>query len=197
MGVSVDNGDLNAIIDGGEAFIKRLADMQASKAALDAAVAELNLGKAARDAHNEAARILGEAKNKRDADMAALAKEVDDARSAVYAWSESMKSQAQANVDASNVTLAQAKASHEAAEALRQEAQAAATTAQDKAAKILSDASAQASALVDAAQAKADDLLKQASDAQARAMQDRADAMALKEKYEAMVNKIQGALASE
>jgi hypothetical protein len=65
MGMSIDQGsnvDLQAILAGGADFMDRLERFNSAKQAADAAVANLNLGKAALEARDEASRQLDAAK---------------------------------------------------------------------------------------------------------------------------------------
>jgi hypothetical protein len=72
MGVSIveggnNNADLNAILQGGQQFMDRLAQHQAAKQAADEAYSKLGIGQNAAAEMDRAARMVGEAKAEADA----------------------------------------------------------------------------------------------------------------------------------
>jgi hypothetical protein len=64
-GVSITSGsvDMDAVLSGGQAFVDRLAQLNAATDGLQQAQADLQLGKDARSALDEASRQLDAAKN--------------------------------------------------------------------------------------------------------------------------------------
>src|SRR6266480_6295546 len=126
MSVSVgdsNNVDLDAILNGGEAFMQRLADFKTREAAAAKPLADLNLGQGAREALDAATRLKGEAQIMRDADMATLSVELADARARVEQWSAMTMQSAQDALDrataaeqAANVKLKAAEESAYAAQ---------------------------------------------------------------------------------
>jgi hypothetical protein len=83
--------DLNAVVQGGEPFVKRVRDFQAAATAYQKALDDLNLGKSAVEANNAAHRLLNEAKAKRAEDLANLEKEMADARATMEAWKQNLQ----------------------------------------------------------------------------------------------------------
>lgn len=197
MTLSADGGlDLNAIVNGGEAFVKRLSDFQAAAANYKKALDDLNLGKAARDAYDEAGRVLASAKEKRDADMAQLANDIQTAHAALTAWSDQTRTDAQAISDAATAKLAEADAKLACAVAAHASASTIISTAQGHAGDLVSDATAQAATIVGDARnaaalatADADQRLKEAG-------VQLTEATAQKAKYTTALDRLQGVIAA-
>lgn len=194
MGVSAEaaNLDLNAIAAGGSEFIKRIADFNAAKETAEKAYADLALGKAAQDAYDQAAKVLADAKSKRDADNAACDADLAARRASTEEWVLNTKAAAQAALDEARAKAAEAEANRRAtqaalddAKASQSAANAALKDAQDKAAQIISDASAS----VDKAKKDADAATKDAAATMA-------DALTIKRKYTDALNKLQGLISA-
>lgn len=151
MGVS-GSGDFDLIINGGEPFINRLAELRSATEAYTKALSDLNLGKEAVAARDEAGRALSEAKSQREAAMAALEKEVTQAKESLNTWVEETKAKTMAAYDEANRLVADAKANQEAAVA-----------AKEASMKTLSDAKVEAASLVQDTRAAVDDLLTRAN----------------------------------
>jgi hypothetical protein len=66
ISITQGNADLDAIASGGPEFMARLRTFQESKAGFEKALADLNLGKAAQEAYDDAKRILDAAKAQAD-----------------------------------------------------------------------------------------------------------------------------------
>lgn len=190
MGVSTDNTDIAMLVEGGAGFAQRLAELSAAKDGFDKALQDLNLGKAAVAAHDEAGRVLAEAKAKRDADLAALDAEVANARSGVALWVEQTKAEAAATLTQARDALADAKAQQDIANAARDAAQKALTEAKATAEALVKDAQAAADAKIAKANAAADDILARANETDKKARQALAEAEASKAKYDATMDKI-------
>ena len=96
MGVSTEsvNPDLTALINGGDAFLQRMAEFKSATESHAAALAELNLGKDTKEAHDQAQNVLAAVKIKRDSDLAALSVEVQTARNSLLTWSQQVKDEA-------------------------------------------------------------------------------------------------------
>ena len=116
-GVSITSGapDFDAIVAGGDAFMKRMQDFKDAKDGAAAALADLQLGKDAKAAHDEAARVLTEAKNKRDADLAALLVEITNTRQEVKNWERDTRGAAMATREEADRLLAEAQRKHDVA----------------------------------------------------------------------------------
>ena len=67
MTLSTGSADMDAIVSGGDAFLRRHADFQSAAANYKKADSDLNLGKAAHVAHAEAMALLAQAKETLDA----------------------------------------------------------------------------------------------------------------------------------
>lgn len=109
MGVSVEgtNVDLNAIVQGGDAFLARINELNAAKTKADAALADLKLGQSAKDAFASAdAKIASASKLLADAQEAASKTITDANRQAADILT-------QANNDAAGI-IAAAQAKHDA-----------------------------------------------------------------------------------
>src|SRR4051812_21653144 len=115
MSVSGGGGDLDLIINGGEAFVNRLAELRTATEAYTKSLNDLALGKEALAVRDEAARALVEAKSQRDVAMAALDKELKDARDNLSVWVEKTNAATLADRNAAAAALDDAKAQQEAA----------------------------------------------------------------------------------
>jgi hypothetical protein len=113
--VSCGGSDLDSILSGGQDFIDRLAAFKAAKEAADQARSDLALGKEARAALDEAARILDEAKNTRDAELAKLIAEINAARTDAKNWAAETRASAMASREQAEAHLAEAQRKHDAA----------------------------------------------------------------------------------
>lgn len=87
-GVSVTSGnvDLDTLAAGGAAFVDRLAQFKAAKDAADAAVANLALGRDAREALDAAARTLDEAKAEAENIKAQALRDATQTQKTVSDW---------------------------------------------------------------------------------------------------------------
>lgn len=142
------NPDLDALMAGGDAFLKRIAELKSAQKNADQAITSAN---------NEAARILHEASSKREADLAALSAEVEFARANVSAWGNQTKAEAvRLRDDAANdrkVTL---------------EARTAAEKTLADAQKIKKEAEVNKAQILDAAQESANKIVTEAKAAAAK-----------------------------
>lgn len=194
MSVSAgDNSDIGAAVDGGAGFAQRLEELRLAKAAYDKSLNDLNLGKAAEAANTEAGRILSAAKDKRDADMAALDAEVSKARADLNSWVEEIKTKTTADYEEANRILAEAKSIADAAMASNSTANRYLTETKAKADTILSDAQAAADEIVASATKAADKLRADAKTIELEARKTLEEAQASKAKYEAAINSIKSA----
>jgi hypothetical protein len=191
MGVSADNSDLALLVSGGEGFAQRIAELSAAKASFDKALSDLNLGKAAVAANDEAGRVLSAAKAKRDADMAALDEEVSNARSGLNIWVDETKAATMASLNDAQAALADAKAQQEAAALANKTAQGLLDKAKSDAASLVKDAQSQASDIIDKAKDQAADILKSADKTSAAAQDALDDALASKAKYDNALSAIE------
>jgi hypothetical protein len=116
-GVSITSGapDLDAIIAGGADFMARMQSFKEARDAAQQSLADLNLGKDARAAHDEAQRVLGEAKAKRDADLSALLVEITNTRASVKDWEKQTRGAAMATREQADALLVEAQHKHEVA----------------------------------------------------------------------------------
>src|SRR5258705_9580207 len=188
MGMSIDQGpniDLSAIIAGGADFLARMQKFKDAKETAEQALANLGLGKDARAALDEAARTLDEAKNKRDADLAAFMKQTTDTKTSVEDWAAATKADAAKALADAQAQLADAKAKADGANTVYAAASGAMQKAQDNADALLKDAQVKAAKRLSDAQAQADALMKVAHDTQSAAESLMSDAQMMKAKYEA------------
>lgn len=104
MGVSIDtpsdpNRDLlDLVVKGGQGFLDRLGQIANQKAGLDQALAQLNLGKSAQDAYNEASTLKDQASKDRQA--------AADALTAARVEASKIVAEAQTQVEKSKADLA-------------------------------------------------------------------------------------------
>lgn len=150
MSVSTEavSPDLGALIAGGDAFIKRIAELKDAKEAYEKALANLNLGKSAQEAYVEASKTLEVAKKKRDDDLAALDKEVTEARKNLTTWSEQTKAEVMALNYAATQANADAKVALESAASVRESASKVLAVAEAKSATLLAQAQSHADQIV-------------------------------------------------
>lgn len=198
MGMSIDQGpniDLSAIIAGGADFLARMQKFKDAKETAEQALANLGLGKDARAALDEAARTLDEAKNKRDADLAAFMKQTTDTKASVEDWAAATKAEATKALADAQAQLADAKAKADGANAVYADASVAVQKAQDNADAVTTSAKTQANKLLMDAQAQADAMTKKAQKAQDAADATMSEALAVKTKYEAAIAEIRGAIS--
>ena len=100
MGVSGGSDlDLNLIVNGGEAFVSRMAELKAATESYTKALNDLSLGKEALAARDEASRALAEANEQRKAATLALEKEINGARESLSAWAEETKAKYEAAIN--------------------------------------------------------------------------------------------------
>jgi hypothetical protein len=190
------NPDLDVLIAGGDAFLQRIQELKDAKTNFDAALTNMNLGKSAVDAMNEAARVLGEAKEKRDADMAALAAQIQDAQYKLNAWSAKVTQDSNDLYAAATQANNDAQALKVAAAADRALASSAVPDAQAKANSILDDANATASKIISDAQAKADNILSDATILRSQAQAAMDSANQIKADFSAKLATLQNAAAA-
>lgn len=195
MGVS-SGSDLSFLVEGGEQFVQRLAEFQKAKAEFTAELEAMNLGKSAREAFDEAGRVLAEAKEKRDAEMNALAKDVATARATLQAWSDQMTQEANRALEAAQGKMAEAGAQLASASALREQAATALRDAQDQAGVIVADAKARAAAFVADATEAATAARLDADRIRADAEIAMNEAEAIKARYSDAMAKIQSAIVT-
>ena len=153
MGVSAEavNPDLSALINGGDDFLKRIAELKSATDAHAAALAELNLGQSAKAAQDQAQNVLDSAKIKRDSDLAALSVEVQTARNSLLTWSQQIKDEAAR-------LHAEAVKNNAAALIILNEAQ----KAKDEAGQLYASSNVEASSIVANAQFDADKIISEA-----------------------------------
>jgi hypothetical protein len=125
-GVSITSGspDIDMIVSGGQDLLNRMQAFKDARDAAQQALADLQLGKDARAARDEAQRILDEAKTKRDADLAALLVEITNARQDVKNWERETRGAAMATREQADALLAEAQRKHDVAAQMLAEAQA-------------------------------------------------------------------------
>lgn len=196
MGVSTgsDNADLSIAMDGGPGFIQRLEELRTTTANFQKALADLNLGKAAQDAMNDASSRLAVAKEQIATDRAAFDNEVSKARSDLTQWVEGIRAATLADRNAASDALAAATDRQDRAQKALDDAQATLRKATEDAAKMVADARDQATQIVADAEAEADNLKADAEKLKKdlRAALDAANAS--KAKYDAALAKIQAAI---
>ena len=198
MGVSTDTGsagiDINAVIEGGPSFMQRLAQLAEAKKEHDKALEELNLGKSAIVASNEAARLLAQAKETYTTEMAAFEAEVTRIQSEVNTWSEATKAEATTRLYAAQQALDEAKSKQEAADVANKAAQITLKKAQTDAGSLVSDAQAKADEIVADAVKQENNILAAANASKTKADALVAEMAALKAKYEEAARALKGAL---
>src|SRR5678816_926674 len=91
MSVSGGGGDLSLIIDGGPTFTQRLAELSQATQTYKKALADLDLGRSAQEANDQAGRRLADAQEQANALLAATNDEIAKARETVNAWAEETK----------------------------------------------------------------------------------------------------------
>lgn len=197
MGVSSDNTDIALLVNGGAGFAQRLAELSAAKDGFDKALSDLNLGKAAVAAHDEAGRVLSEAKAKRDTDLAALDEEVARARDGLTLWVEQTKADAAATLIEARTSLADAKAQQEMAVLAKESAQKTLVEARAEAASLVKDAKTQAADILAKATSSAAEATDEANKLEAAARTALSEAQASKAKYDAAMERIKSAATVE
>jgi hypothetical protein len=140
-----ENADMTAIVNGGEPFLNRLKQYQDAVSQYNKAYADMNLGKSAVAANNEAARLLGATKEKCDALIAEANKTADDIKTRLASHEDNIKAATNNALNAAFTTKAEAEAKLAAAD-----------DAHKRALSIAADASAKVDALVAEAQKKAE-----------------------------------------
>lgn len=195
MGVS-GSSDLDLIINGGEAFVNRLAELRAATEAYTKSLNDLNLGKAAVAARDEAGRALSEANSQREIAMAALDKEITQARESLNAWVEETRAKTLAANNEKNQALAEARTKQEAASAANDAAQKILVKAKAEAVTLVKDANAEAADIVDRATKEAASILAKARATEYAASKALADAEAAKAKYDTAMDRIKSAAVS-
>lgn len=111
-GLSLGGSDLDmeAVVNGGPEFIQRLAELQAATKQHNDAYAQLNLGKDAVKAKNEAGRLLSASKEKHDALIAAANQHAEDVRERINSHELSVKAATNEALNAAYVKDAEAEA---------------------------------------------------------------------------------------
>lgn len=195
MGVS-GSGDLDLIINGGEAFVTRLAELRAATEAYTKSLNDLNLGKEALAARDEAYRALAEANEQRATAMAALEKEISQARESLNNWVEETKTKTTAAYNEANQILAEAKNRQEAAVSAKEASIKTLADARAEAATLVKDAEAKATEIISNAEYKAKDILSVATMKSDEAKSALASANQAKAKYDAAMDSIKNAVSS-
>lgn len=196
MGVSADTGniDLNLVVGGGDGFVSRLTELRSATDNYNKALSDLNLGKSAVAANDEAGRVLSAAKAKSVADLAALDDELAKARNSLNAWVEQTKVTTMAAYDAANQTLADAKSQQDAANTANMTAQAAVKDAKAQADTIIKDARAEADRIIADGNATAAIIVAEARRTQQEANDALAMAEASRQRYDKAVARMKEAM---
>lgn len=199
MGMSIDqapNFDLNAILQGGPAFMERMKQFQDAKAASENALNDLHLGNGARAAMDLATRLKDETKATCDAQLAKMMADIADAKDKTEKWSAATEAAAQAKHDLAQAHLDEATKKVAAATAMHGDAAGKLNQAQTQADQVTSAASVQAAKVVSDAQAQAEAIMKKAQEMQGNANAMMAEAQSVKDKYQAALARLQ-ALTNE
>lgn len=163
MGVSTDiNPDLAALFSDPQGFTSRLQQLKEAQESFDRSLADLNLGKAAKVAYDEAIAIRDEAARHRDVESEKLQADMKASYETLQKWSESTKAAATAKAEAAQKMIEDAVAKHEQASSELDRANAVLTEASAAAKRILSDAKEAASLEVGSAQQESSRLKKEA-----------------------------------
>jgi hypothetical protein len=126
-GVSITSGpgiDIDAVVSGGPEFIQRMSDFKSAKEAFEKSLADLALGKQAREALDEASRIRDQAKAERDVEMDKLLKHVAAIKADTNDWASKTRGEALATREEAQAQLKAAEAKHQEASATLADAQA-------------------------------------------------------------------------
>jgi hypothetical protein len=194
MGVSGGSDvDLGLLVNGGEAFVNRMAELKAATESYTKALNDLSLGKEALAARDEASRALAEANEQRKAATLALEKEINGARESLSAWAEETKAKTMAAYNEANQLLAEAKNKQEASSAANSAALRCLDETKANAASLIKDAEAKAAEIIANAEYKAKDILSVAAMKSDEAKAALAAANETKAKYEAAINSIKSA----
>lgn len=194
-GLSVGGGgiDLNALVKAGPDFGKHILDLQLAAAKHADALANLNLGKSALDAHEEAQRILANAKAKIEADVARTTqwvKETTDQTNTLLAVAQAKHAEADKKLnDAMNVHALASDAMNKA----QANAKSVTDSANAKGQRIILDAQAQAASL----KSQVEDQQKRLQQAIAEAEDAKAKHQAAKAKYDKKLARLQSAATEE
>lgn len=198
MSVSTEAGsagiDINTVIEGGPSFMERLTKLAAAKKEHDAALKDLDLGRSAVQANDEAYRRLAEANEIYDKKVTEADKEINKVRDEVNAWAEKTKADYTARLYAAQQTLDEAKTMHESAQAANSSAQLILKQAQSRVDTLVNDATAKAEDILATANKKADKMLADAAKAKSNADDLVAEMAALKARYEDAARALKGAL---
>ena len=138
MGVSIYSGtgsnvDIAAILEGGDAFMQRLAAFKKARDAAEKATADLALGKQASEALDEAARIRDEVKATRDGELQKVMVHVSSVKADTQDWAAAQRGAAMATREEAERLLAAAEAKHQEATATLADANARAAVINAKA----------------------------------------------------------------
>jgi FtsZ-interacting cell division protein ZipA len=188
MSVSAGTGSANLDIDlvanGGPGFMDRLAKLAAAKKEHDQALKDLDLGRSAVQANDEAYRRLAEAEEIYAKKTIEADKDIAKVREEVNAWAEKTKADYTARLYAAQQAVDEAKAKQEAADAANVSAQATLKRAQAEAESMVADAKAQADELISDADKQAAKILAAANKEKAKVDASAAEMAIIKSKYE-------------
>lgn len=165
MGVSTDvNPDLAALFSDSEGFSSRLQQLKSAQASYEQALAELNLGKAAKAAFDEAIATRDQAARQRDAEMEKLQAEMKSSYETLQRWSDSTKAAATAKADAAQKLIEEALRKDAEVSIVLEQASKTLADAQAKASKLINDATSESERLMSEARAASDRLRKEAQE---------------------------------
>lgn len=156
----VGNPDLEAVFSSGEVFATRINQLKDAQTRAETALQELQLGQAAKVAHEEATRSLSEAKARRDEIMANTATEVNQIKEQLEAWKNSHQTKTLQDRQDASTALTNASTKESLISDLHVQAINAMADAEQKAKDILAKAKQDADLLIENAKATAESLTK-------------------------------------
>ncbi len=192
MGVS-GSDDLSLIINGGPAYTQRLAELSAATQSYNKALKDLDLGRSAQEANDQAGRRLASAQEQAEELLATANTEIAKARATLVAWTEETQIKTQAALEEAHQTLNDAKAKQEAAVAAGEAVAKTLNDAKAEAASLVNDAKAEAADLIGKAEKEAASISAKAKSTETAANKALADAQASKDKYDKAMDRIKSA----
>lgn len=194
MGVSGGDSDLNLLVAGGQGFVDRVAELRTATEAYTKALGDLNLGRDAMAAKDEAARILSATNDQCKARLDAVEKEVADARERLGRWESEIKAKNMADHTEAQQALADAKAQQAAAVAAHKAAQESLAAAKRETAALVEEAYAASADIIDNAKKEANIIVLNAKNIKEEARKSLFEANEIKDKYQAAIERIKSAM---
>ncbi len=195
-GVSITSGgDIDLLLGSNENFQQRMTEMRQTKAQLDQAINDLNLGKEAKAAYGDAKALKDRAARERAEEYEKLQADMARMRNEIQAWVATTQADASERLAQAQNALVSAKSAEAAAQAKEAEAAAVLDRRQKDADDIVAKATFKADAILAEAKEKADAATAEADKHLAAAKAIELAAISMRSDYEARLAKLKAAMA--